>query len=344
MYQPDADQMDKLNSIEPLNDLAIQASEKIGLPWFEAAVNGIRLSEDQLPDIFALAVRAARIIGLPSLPEIYVSGANLWDAVTLGSENRAFISLGTVLSNLRGEDLLFILGREMGHVAAGHALWRTVLEMARGRSAPSSLMGGGFMQVLNPMAVVKGAMEAPLMAWKRYSEITADQAGFLVVGKLEVAERVLTQWALKSFHLYQRLDLDAWRQQQNLSDDETVRLSEWAMTTTPYVARRLKLLHEYASAEELKEWRDYVADWRQRLPDFEPSTSQQDMVKNRPEATKNMVRLVCAACHQRMLVPRATLEGSTEVNIRCPNRACRKVMKVKAKRQPTPGPEILTQD
>ena len=71
------------------------------------------------------------------------------------------------------------------------------------------------------------------MAWKRHSEITADRVGLLLVGKEEVARRVLTQWTLKSFPLYDRIDQESWRRQEDESDDATIRLSEWMMTANP---------------------------------------------------------------------------------------------------------------
>ena len=113
MWRFDAEAMNVLRSIGPLNSAAHALSERVGRPWFEAQVNGLRLSEKQLPDIFALAIRAARIVGLPYLPEIYVSGEHMWDAATMGSNSSAFIALGSVLTMLRGDDLLYVLGREM---------------------------------------------------------------------------------------------------------------------------------------------------------------------------------------------------------------------------------------
>jgi hypothetical protein len=86
--------MNVLASLGPLTTAAQMVSERVGRPWFEASVNGLRLSETQLPDIFALAIRAARHVGLPTLPEIYVSRENMWDAMTLGSHERSSPRLG----------------------------------------------------------------------------------------------------------------------------------------------------------------------------------------------------------------------------------------------------------
>src|SRR5690606_771371 len=183
LWRLDADAMNTLAGIGPLNSAAHGISEKVGRPWFEAAVNGVRLSEQQLPDIFELAVKAARIVGLQHLPEIYISGEQMWDSVTMGSQTSSFIALGSVLTNFRGDDLLYLLGREMGHAKAGHALWNTVVQLLAGRQPGNrSLMSDGMLSFLSPTKLIESGINAPLMAWQRHSAITADRAGLLCVG------------------------------------------------------------------------------------------------------------------------------------------------------------------
>ncbi len=339
LWQLDGEAMTRLHGIGPINALAHKISETVGRPWFEAAVNGVRLGEDQLPDVFAYAICAARIMGLRYLPEIYVSGENMWDAVTMGSATGCFVSLGSVLTNMRGTDLLYVLAREMGHVAAGHALWRTVVELAAGKQGPSSLVGSGFLEYLNPMKIVQGAIQAPLLAWKRHSQITADRAGLIVAGDMEVATRVLTQWSLKSFPLYARINQDAWRLQEEESDDATIRMSEFLMTSNPYLARRLKLLREFELTEEYQSWRHYIDHFTKDLPGFD---AQNDGGNKRPNEGE-MVKLTCAKCRTPMRVPRAALEGGDPVNVRCPNSSCRSVMSVKPRKRSNPGPETMTE-
>lgn len=338
LWQLDAEAMTRLQGIGPLRALAQEVSDRVGRPWFEASVNGVRLGEDQLPGIFAYAVRAARIAGLPYLPEIYVSGENMWDAVTMGSAEGAFISIGSVLTNMRGADMLYVLGREMGHVAAGHALWRSVVELAAGNRGARSLVGQGFLEYLNPAKIVQGAIQAPLLAWKRHSEITADRAGLLVTGDMDVARRVLTQWTLKSFPLFARINQEAWRRQEQQADEAIFRTSEFLMTNTPYLAHRLNLLREFEQTNEYHEWREYIDFYTKDLPDFEARKSHR---KGR-QPGGDMVRIRCAACREHMRVPRSILETGKPANIRCPNPACRKVMTVKPRKRRPPGAETMT--
>jgi Zn-dependent protease with chaperone function len=339
MWRLDADAMNVLRSIGPLNSAAHAMSERIGRPWFEAAVNGIRLSEQQLPDVFALAIKAGRTVGLTHLPEIYISGEHMWDAVTMGSQTSSFIALGSVLTNFRGDDLLYLLGREMGHAKAGHALWTTVVNFLAGRQPGNrSLLGDGVLSFLNPAKLVESGINAPLMTWQRHSAITADRAGLLVVGDPAVARRVTLQWTLHSFPLATRLSMDAWMAQEDAADAGAMQASEFAMTSTPYAARRLKLMREFARDETFQGWRRVIEHWAPKTgTESKPVAAAPAAAKPQPNVETE--RLICIACNTPMRVPKADLQGPGPVNIRCPNPACGKVLKITPKQPKPPKPE-----
>ena len=329
MWALDAQMMGTLRSITPLTAAAHALSDRVGRPWLEAAVNGLRLGPDQLPDIFQLALKAARIVGLPYLPEIYISGEQMWDCMTLGSDNQAFVVVGSIISNFKAEDMLYILGREMGHIAAGHAVWKTLIQFTSGRQQSKTIGGHGLLQFLNPAKIVESAIDAPLMAWARHAEITADRAGALVVGQRDVARRVAIQWSLKSFPLFPRINLEALEREVAQSDDRQLQVSEWTMSSTPYLARRLRIMNEFFASETLIGWRAVIDHW-QRPASAPPEPRSSAIVKpTSPEPMiADAIKLTCIACHEVMRVPRADLEGKAEVKVRCPNPACAKVLEV----------------
>jgi len=338
LWRLDADAMNTLAGIGPLNSAAHGISEKVGRPWFEAAVNGVRLSEQQLPDIFELAVKAARIVGLEHLPEIYISGEQMWDSVTMGSQTSSFIALGSVLTNFRGDDLLYLIGREMGHAKAGHALWNTVVQLLAGRQPGNrSLMSDGVLSFLSPTKLIESGINAPLMAWQRHSAITADRAGMLCVGDLETARRVTLQWTLHSFPLAARINREAWMAQEDASDDGAMQASEFAMTSTPYAARRLKLAREFHESAEFQGWRRVIEHWAPKKPDA--PTVQAAPVAPKAPPQQDMEKLTCIACKTVMRVPKTKLVGTEPVNVRCPNPDCNKVLKITPKKPKPPKPD-----
>lgn len=329
MWQMDAQAMAVLNNLGPLAAAAHNIAERYGRPVFEAATNGIRLSERQMPEIFEIALRAARMMSLPHMPEVYISGERMWDVYSLGGFNGSFISIGSVLINFKPDDLLFLIAREMGHVRAGHTYWSTAMQFLRGKTAgQTTILGEGVLQFLNPAKLLESAIDAPLMRWARHSEITADRAATLVTGDIDCARRVLTQWAMKSFPVTGKLNMDAWLEQEAAADDPMLQMSEWTMSTTPYLAPRLRLLSEYQTGEGFDEWRAYITHWCQHAG---LDAVSKDNNTSPSEPPPHTTRLTCAACNGTMRVPDAKLAGEEAVNIRCPNSECRKVNRVQPK-------------
>src|SRR5262249_3754692 len=111
----------------------------------------------------------------------------------------------------------------------------------------------------NLTALVTDAVELPLLAWARHSEITADRAGMLALGKEPMVRKVLLSWSLKSPVLYDKINIEAWLQQQSSEgDDALTRVSEMVTSPVPYIARRLKLMSDFASSNELKQARTII--------------------------------------------------------------------------------------
>ncbi len=333
MWQMDAQAMGVLNGLGPLASAAHNIAERYGRPVFEAATNGIRLSERQMPEIFNLAVYAARLTSLSHMPEVYISGERMWDVYSLGGFSGSFVSIGSVLINFKPKDLLFLIAREMGHVRAGHVYWNTAMQFLMGQTrSQATILGQGVLQFLNPAKLVESAVEAPLMRWARHAEITADRAATLVTGDLDTARQVLTQWSMKSFPVYGKVNLEAWLEQEAASDDPYLRMSEWTMSTTPYLAPRLRILAEYVEDPAFREWRNYVEHWgdpHNPVPKPEATPSPKPKEDDRE-------RLTCAACGSKMRVPKEILAGDKPVNVRCPNPDCQKILRVKPKPQPKP--------
>jgi Zn-dependent protease with chaperone function len=324
-YAQDGSAMAALRSSGPLSAAARAISDRVGRRWIETTFNGVRLGPQQLPKIYHQAALAARILGMPTMPEVYVSGERMWDAVTYGTDEKSFVILGTGLaSNFQGEDLLFLLAREMGHCRAGHALWKTVIHFLIGEQGPKKgRMANGVLGALNPFNIVEGALEVPLLAWARQAEITADRAGMLAVGKEVVARRVLLSWSLKSTILFKQINIQAWINQEMESDDEMLRLSELAMSSTPYITRRLKLMKAFSDSHELKSYRSIIEKHLPRAP-----------LRQKTET----MRMVCPHCKTGMQIPLEQLKGKETFRARCPNKNCSKIISLRKK------PERVTED
>ena len=267
LWAQDGQAMSKLQSISALHTVVRNVSDKVGRPWIESTFNAIRLGPRQFPDVWNQAVLAARILGLPKMPDVYISGDQMWNTYTYGTENSSFIVLGTShLINFAGDELLFVLAREMGHCRAGHALWNTVLRFVAGDvSVHTGLLSNGLINAINPTKLIQGAMDLPLMAWSRQSDITADRAGLMAVGDEALVRRVLLAWSIRSARLLQQVNIEEWLKQESASDDSMTKFSEMTTSSSMYTTRRLRLLGQAAHETELMRWSQSIQPVRKKL-------------------------------------------------------------------------------
>jgi predicted Zn finger-like uncharacterized protein len=267
LWAQDGQAMAKLQSLTTLHAVVRSVSDKVGRPWIESTFNAIRLGPRQFPDVWNQAVLAARILGLPKMPDVYISGDQMWNTYTYGTENSSFIVLGTShLINFAGDELLFVLSREMGHCRAGHALWNTVLRFIAGDvSVHAGLLSNGLINAINPTKLIQGAIDLPLMAWARQSEITADRAGLMALGDEALARRVLLAWSIRSARLLQMVNIEEWMKQEVASDDQMTRYSEMTTSSSMYTTRRLRLLGQAAREAELMRWSQSIQPVRKKL-------------------------------------------------------------------------------
>jgi len=349
-WAADAKAMAALKAIKPLNAAAKSVSEKVGRRWVEVSFNGIALGEKQLPQIFAQAVRAARLLGMSHLPDIYLSGDRPWECLTFGSDKDSFIVIGSaVAGNFQGVDLLYLLAREMGHCKAGHALWKTVIRFFLGEQTHTKgfMSGGIFNALLSPTALVTGAVEMPLLAWARQAEITADRAGLIAIGSEHIARRTLLTLSLRSSLMFRQINIGEWLQQEMEDDSQMLRLSELTTSSTPYLRPRLKLLTQYAKSPEFLTTVERIKDLLSQIsPQTPPSPKQDqnaDIVGSKPSAAAaqtlptdkpaDPIRVKCSACGVAMRISRTAMDGKLKLSVKCPNAKCGKITVITKKQK-----------
>src|SRR5690606_8726923 len=100
----------------------------------------------------------------------------------LGIDHPFVVLNSAMVKRLDDEELLCVLGHEMGHAMSGHAVYNSVLFTLM------QLAGVGTRIPLGSIAIV-GLVQA-LKEWSRKSELSCDRAGLLVVQDIDVATRV----------------------------------------------------------------------------------------------------------------------------------------------------------
>jgi len=108
-----------------------------GLTYGRQRANGVKMSPTQFPDGYWLVVEAAQRFGLTEVPDAYVVlGNGLINAFSSGHGFRRYVVVYSDLFEIGGqardpEALAFVIGHEVGHIAAGHAsYWRQLSQLA----------------------------------------------------------------------------------------------------------------------------------------------------------------------------------------------------------------------
>jgi len=242
-----------------LRKSAESLSRKIGKPWYESTFNSILASEKQYPRVLEAGLLAARRLGARAMPSFYVELDRGYQSATYGSDDDAFVNVGAFLPRfLNDEELLFVLGHEIGHLVSQHALWTTVSMFLVGQQR-QNLMSEGVMGILsNPLKLIEGGVESIVTNWMRVADFTADRAALLAVGSFDKAKRAIFLLHLRSRRELDEMDIDEWVRQAESQDQTMSKLSQMMTSTTPYLGARLVELRNFAASPQYEALRRKV--------------------------------------------------------------------------------------
>ena len=191
--------------------------------------NGVRVSERQLPELYARVKLAASKLGVTEVPDVYlVQSGGVLNAFATKLLSRNFIILYSSLVDACEDprQLDFVIGHEVGHLAAGHLKWNLAL-------APFRLV---------PWL---GA------AYSRAREYTCDRCGFAVAGDVEQSVRGLAVLAAGGRHAG-KVDLAAFVAQREEAGNFWMAIYE-LVATHPYLCKRAAAVQEFAAPGTVKE-------------------------------------------------------------------------------------------
>lgn len=149
--------------------------------------SSVRVSERQFPHLHTLLQEACHILDAPYVPELYISQNPFFNAGAIGVEHPFIVLNSSVLEMLSEDEILCVIGHELGHCLSGHALYKTLLQVLLKVSLLALQIPLGGVALL-PIVIA-------LMEWNRKSELSADRAGLLVVQDPTVSYSVLMKMA-----------------------------------------------------------------------------------------------------------------------------------------------------
>jgi Zn-dependent protease with chaperone function/uncharacterized RDD family membrane protein YckC len=203
----------------------------------------IRLHDRQLPAVYAIVDGCARELGMRT-PHVFVREDQYTCVTSMGlGEPYSIIVSSAWLPHLDDQELAFLIGRELGHIAAGHSRI-TSLFTASGKENPFiSIVFGG---------------------WLRRTEYTADRIGLLCCGSIEAAARAIFTCSFRQ--VSKKVDYAAFIDQRvEVQSDPTLKLGE-LLGQEPYATNRLRQLETFAASSLFRDWRARLTSVGERTP------------------------------------------------------------------------------
>jgi Zn-dependent protease with chaperone function/uncharacterized RDD family membrane protein YckC len=198
---------------------------------------GLRIHAGQFSGIHAVVDECARMLRMPT-PHVFIRDDPFVPVVAIGiGDPFAIVISAQYVEHFRDDELRFLIGRELGHIASGHTRY-TSLMSSNGRE--------------------NGVLAIALGAWLRKIDYTADRVGLLCCGSLDAAMRAIAVAAFGS--VGRKVDLRAFAEQlKEIHAEPSLRLAEWT-ASTPYATNRIAALHRFARDPLYVRWADRFAE------------------------------------------------------------------------------------
>ncbi len=180
--------------------------------YLENVADNVRVGDKMFPRLYRLLQWGCKILGVAE-PELYVNTDPVPNAYTYGHTRPFMVLSSGLIDMLDDQELLFVVGHELGHIRFGHVLY-TVL--ARNLSIILELIGKA---TLGLGSLVGYGLALPLFDWYRKAELSADRAGLLCVQDREVPIRTLMKLAGGSTTMFAQMDQAEFMRQIRAYED-----------------------------------------------------------------------------------------------------------------------------
>lgn len=208
-----------------------------------------KVTADNLPYVYDALTEACKTLDIRNIPELYVDGHIGLNAYTTGSSNTILVLGSACLSLLTYDELMFIIGHELGHIKSKHVMYHefaNVLNTIGKKIGNFALLGIGDI-ISNGLAIL-------ISEWYRKSEFTADRAGLLACQNPDAAFTLMTKLSGYPMKYYSSIDkkyiLEQARRFEGLDEEiynRAVKIMSIMYATHPWTVMRAKELDKWVS-------------------------------------------------------------------------------------------------
>jgi Zn-dependent protease with chaperone function len=225
----------------------------------------LKVSPIQYPRLYKVFEEAVNILDLKVMPTLFLANMGSPIVFSAGVEQPFIIVSSEITEILSEEELLFMIGREIGLIKFGQNIYKTLAALlgivgAGGISILSNFINIGGFNLGGIGSVAAGGglfiLGATLIYWERMTHFSGDRAGFLVVQDKEVSLKALSKLAGFSHKYYDNeINIEAVLEQAKLLDNtnfiQTIhKFLAMIQLPHPFIAYRIKELNFWADSQE----------------------------------------------------------------------------------------------
>ena len=210
---------------------------------------GINITNESLPKMHQQLVDACEILGVKEIPTYSTDWEYAPYHFSNGEKHRRIVMMSGSADLFTDEEMMFVLGHELGHMACGHKPYHMLLETF-------------YMPFVNDAAFKAWAsiIKLPLMEWYRMSDYTADRMGLLCCQDINAAITTMIKKAGLPKKCYNNIDVQGFIQQarefeENFTDtmDRVVKVLSIRSAEFPWLVVRAGKLYDWYHSDEYKQ-------------------------------------------------------------------------------------------
>lgn len=164
--------------------------------------SNLKVTNKNYPEIYQYLEDACKILDLPKVPDLYIEWDYNINACTVGADNPIIILKSGLIDLCTDEEIMFIIGREVGHIKSNHMLYHMMAQVIN-----------YFIDATPGGTLVAGGLQFALYYWSRMSEFTADRAGLLCCQDTEAMAHAFVKMAGLPQKEFKNIKTEAFLQQ-----------------------------------------------------------------------------------------------------------------------------------
>ena len=218
--------------------------------------SSLKLGPNQCRSIYSEYAQAAKVLDVNPIPDLHLRNGPV-NAYAYGINRPIIMIFSGLLEALNQDEIIAVLGHELGHVKCKHMLNKTL----------AHLLSIGVLQTVSRTLPLIGpasmlALHAALFHWSRRAEISCDRAAMLAVQDERIVASALGKLAGWSHVLDSSISLEALLEQSRRYDDYDAELDtsaykaihaigNWDLTH-PFPISRVARILEWGKSDQYR--------------------------------------------------------------------------------------------